>query len=217
MSNEPYFQIAINGRTVPPSMTQYVEEVTVEDAGSKASVARVVIIDWDKVWLNDSGIVKNNALSVDMGYLTDHRQMFKGKIKNIEAEYPEEGVPSLIITALDGDVSDMSKDKQSRTFKNMRVSDAISTLLKKHGLTPEVETMGGVQKAITQRNETDAAFIDRWAKKYGKYHYKTSKGTYYVGKKREETTKTDTIGYKVGNKAIKSFRPTFAEIEKQDT
>lgn len=209
---EPYFSIKINQKTVPNDMLQYVASIDVEDAGAKASVAKIEVFDRKQVWINDKGIVKGTLIEVIAGTRTKKKQIFTGRIQTVEPSYPADGVPVTTITAMDGGLDKMNK-KRTRTFKNKKISDVMKTMFKEGGVVAEVQDSKKVISRITQKNETNAQFIERHRKKLKWNKFKELNGHYYVGSRSQPKTKVGEIGYATGKREVMEYTPAVSSKE----
>ena len=212
---EPWFSISINGKMLDEDMLKYVEEVQVEDEEDKLPLARIRVMDPDRIWLNDKGIIKGAKITVKLGHRFNNRLLFDGRITHVEANYPETGDPTLEINAIDKAIKLMDV-REARTFKNMKVSDVIKKMLKECGLEGEVQDTGAVLEHIPQEKESNLEFITRWRKKLNwRFYRKGSK--YYFGKKEKNSgNKVRTLGYKTGGMEIISFQPAYQDHETTD-
>jgi hypothetical protein len=212
---EPFFAIYLNSKRVPEDLLKFVNEVQVEDEEDKLPLAMISVLDDSKLWLNTKGVVKGATLRVVLGHRHNYRQMFDGKITQVEAVYPVEGTPSLVITAVDKAVKLMD-EREARNFKKTKVSDVVKIMLKECGLKYDVEDTGAVIDHIPQEKESNLEFITRWRKKLGWKFYRIS-GTdiYYFGKEKKNK-KVKTLGYKTGGMEIISFSPSYQDHETSD-
>lgn len=210
---EPYFQVAINGQAVPEEMMKFVSEMEVEEAEGKASIARLTVIDKDRIWIEDKQIVKGSTMTVVGGHRTDFRYLFFGKISTIEGDFAEDGNATITINAIDRGYLAF-KDKRKRSWKNKKISDILIQIIRECGFDPEVEDSKKVLKLVVQ-NEMNGDFIHKWAGKMRWNKFRTPSGKYYVGSKKEGKVAMEWIEYQQGGHEIRSFQPTISSQDEE--
>jgi len=111
-------------------------------------------------------------LEVELGAADEHALVFLGKIYQVNASFPERGVPTLTVLAYDGTMA-MGLKERNRTFKDMPLSRVVNQVA---GAQPyrfaglNVDVLGDPNfpgNGIRQRDETDLAFLLRLAATYG--------------------------------------------------
>lgn len=207
---EPYVTVHIAGKELPDNMMKYVTEVTVEEDIEKQTIARISVSDPEMLWLKDSRIKKGTKISVTMGHRKNYRKMLAGTIQNLEADFPEEGYPTLIVVAVDAGVS-MTESKVSKTWKNKKVSDVIKEIFSKHGISAVVQDTGKIVPIITQVKETDMDFVKRKAKESGVTLSKDLQK--YTWGKAASNAAVDLLEYKQGKGQIIQFTPEVVVVE----
>lgn len=207
---EPYFSIHIAGKELPDSMMKYVIETSVEEDVEKQTIARISVSDPELLWLKDSRIKKGTKIAIRMGHRKNYREMLAGKIQNLEADFPEEGYPTLIVVAVDAGVS-MTEGKTSKTWKNKKVSDVIKEIFAKHGISAVVQDTGKIVPVITQVKETDMDFAKRKAKESGVSI--TKDGKKYTWGKATTKAAVDVLDYRQGEGQIMHFTPEIVVVE----
>jgi hypothetical protein len=213
---EPWFSILINGKVVGEDMLKYVESIEVEDEEDKLPLVRINIIDPEKIWLNDKGIMKGAKVKVKLGHRYNNRMMFDGKVTHVDADYPVSGDPVLTIGAIDKAI-ELMEEREARNFKNAKVSDVVKIMLKECGLKGNVQDTKAVLEHIPQERESNLEFITRWRKKLGwKFYRIQSEDKYYFGEKKKSEGKDKVLGYKTGGMEIISFAPSYVDQETSD-
>jgi phage protein D len=212
---EPYVALYFNSRQVPEDMMKYIETIEVEEANKKSSIARITVEDTDQVWINDAGVKKGVPITIRGGHRKDHRVLFFGKISGVEAQMPVEGIRILTISAVDRGVQAF-KARNTRTWRNVKISDVITQVLRECGYDPVVEDSKVKLSSVVQRNEMNGDFLKRWITKQRWYQFKTPSGQYYVGSKSKGKITMDTLSYLKGGMEIRTFNPYFNEITEED-
>ncbi|AEZ50533.1 hypothetical protein F400_gp086 [Bacillus phage BCD7] len=212
----PVMDIWIAGKEITAKMKQNIEEIEVEETDDlKSGIAKVKVNDIDNFWSDADIIVKGASLSITLGHRGDIRRVFDGKISGVEAEYPDSGVPTLIVSGIAGDF-DPLRGRMSYTATNQTLTFMINNWFRWLRADSEVDNTYTVLPHIPVNNENVIEFCQRKAKEMGWNFFRTPSGKYYFGKKSLKDFPLETLGYKVGNKAIKSFNPVFSELEVMD-
>ena len=99
---------------------------------------------------------KDFAIQLGPGDLA--RQVFKGRISAIEAEYPLGGGAQVLVLAEDR-LQDLRMTRRTRSFEDMSDENVIQQIAQEHSLTPQLNLNGPTYKALTQVNQSDLAFI----------------------------------------------------------
>lgn len=212
---EPWFHIDVAGQQLGEDMLKYVTEVEVVSEDNKLGQATITIADYDRKWLDGTFIGKGSAIVIRMGHRKNSSTMFRGKISFMDADYPEEGYPSLVLTCTELGI-DLMKSRYSRVYKNMKVSDVVKSLHKLFNIECEVQDSKTIMKHIPMNKETPLEFIKRWQKTLGWKYFEKPGGGYYFGTKLKKEFPIETLGYRTGNLEIISFTPTFTDIETED-
>lgn len=207
----PWYRISINDNPIPEGHKRYIAEVSVDESDNQATMGRIVIDDADRLFLNDSSIVKDTPVKIEMGHLGGKtRLMLDGKISLVEADFRPDGMPVITLVILDKS-KDMNGKKKSRTWKNKKKSDVVSQVAREYGLKPIIKTKGLDVENISQNDETDIQFIQRLAQEEDYACYITSKNELYWGEKELDKKPEKTLMYAKGTKDIISFRPSYIE------
>lgn len=99
---------------------------------------------------------KDFAIQLGPGDLA--RQVFKGRITGLEAEYPASGGGQLVVLAEDR-LQDLRMTRRTRTFEDVSDEDVIRQIAQEHSLTADLNLHGPTYKVLAQVNHSDLAFI----------------------------------------------------------
>lgn len=97
-------------------------------------------------------------LTVTMGVGDQARDVFKGRISSIEADYPQHGGAEVCVLAEDR-LQALRMTRRTRTFEDVTDEDVISQIANEHSLTPELDLNGPTHAVLAQVNQSDLAFI----------------------------------------------------------
>src|SRR5689334_14031785 len=93
----PYYSIAIEGNDITP----WVDSVTVVEDDREADNVTMTIAD-PRIVYSDS-LIEGCIAEVDLGYAeaNQHALMLRALITKVEAKYPDNGVPAVILKGED--------------------------------------------------------------------------------------------------------------------
>lgn len=212
---EPWFSITISGKLIPEEMLRFVSEVSIEDAEDSLPLGRITVLDSENLWGTASNIVKGNTIVIKGGHRKNNKQLLEGKITHIEADYPEEGYPTITIAAIDKAI-DLMKARKPRTWKSKKISDVINIMLKEAGLKGKVSDTGVVQEHVQQEEETNLEFIMKWREILGWRFHRQKDGSYYFGPRLQNEKTIDRLSYRTEGMEIKSFSPVYVDPPTED-
>lgn len=215
---EPYYEIYFNNSSKPidDRLKRYITLVEFEESDSEADLVRITVSDKDLLFSNTVGLTKRMPVRVKMGFKGNLREVMNGTVSHIEADFGEEGIPSLVIGVVDS-TNVMATKKRSRKWTKQRASTVVAQIAREYGLTPVVTTTPYVIDEITQEDETDAQLLMRLADDEGFQCYivPASKKLYF-GDRVVDSIAKDTIYYNKGDNTVRYFRPNFVEKNKAE-
>lgn len=215
---EPYYEIYFNNSSKPidDKLKRYITLVEFEESDSEADLVRITVSDKDLLFSNTVGLTKKMPVRVKMGFKGNLREVMNGTVSHIEADFGEEGIPSLVIGVVDSS-NVMATKKKSRKWTKQRASTVVAQIAREYGLTPVVTTTPYVIDEITQEDETDAQLLMRLADDEGFQCYivPASKKLYF-GDRVVDSIAKDTIYYNKGDNTVRYFRPNFVEKNKAE-
>ena len=215
---EPYYEIYFNNSSKPidDRLKRYITLVEFEESDSEADLVRITVSDKDLLFSNTVGLTKKMPVRVKMGFKGNLREVMNGTVSHIEADFGEEGIPSLVIGVVDS-TNVMATKKKSRKWTKQRASTVVTQIAREYGLTPVVTTTPYVIDEITQEDETDAQLLMRLADDEGFQCYivPASKKLYF-GDRVVDSVAKDTIYYNKGDNTVRYFRPNFVEKNKAE-
>ncbi len=99
---------------------------------------------------------KDFAVQLGPGDLA--RQVFKGRISALEAEYPADGGGLLVVLAEDR-LHDLRMTRRTRTFEDVSDQDVMQQIAQEHSLDTDISVDGPTYKVLAQVNQSDLAFL----------------------------------------------------------
>jgi len=100
---------------------------------------------------------KDFAIQLGPGDLT--RQVFKGRISALEAEYPAGGGGGLLVVLAEDRLQDLRMTRRTRTFEDVSDEDIMQQIAQEHGLDTDIRVDGPTYKVLAQVNLSDLAFL----------------------------------------------------------
>lgn len=98
------------------------------------------------------------TFSVEFGPSSEAGPVFAGRISGLEANYPANRPPELLILAEDR-FQDLRMERHTRTFENITDADVIRQVASQHGMTARVDVDGPTYRILAQVNQSDLAFL----------------------------------------------------------
>ena len=157
-------QERINGLMTALEMTEHedglstlemkVDNVTSDAAGNS-----------DYAFEDEASFKLGDTITVYCGVTSEPTEIFRGVISALEAEFTEDGVPTL--TALAEDTLQKARLKRrTRTYDDQSIADIARTMAGDLGLTPQISGFAEPIGTQVQLNESDLAFLRRLLARY---------------------------------------------------
>jgi uncharacterized protein len=96
--------------------------------------------------------------AIKLGPGDEARQVFKGRISALEAEYPSGGGALLVALAEDR-LQDLRMTRRTRTFDDVSDEDVMQQIADEHGLDTDISIDGPTYIVLAQVNQSDLAFL----------------------------------------------------------
>ena len=209
-----YYQIYVDGKELDQARYDCIQRIQRVTSISGSDLITIEIIDPDMLFLEDTIFVEDTGIKVYLGHTKNDYWSFNGYITLIDANYPENGVPSLTIHCTDYSAYHMDRDKVQKTWENCRVSDIVREIFRKYELSSVVDDTKEVKESVSQ-NETDAKFLKKLAEdEIEDYYFKVKSGVGYFKKKEIVEKGALRLDYRYGNGQILSFSPRVNKVTK---
>lgn len=98
------------------------------------------------------------SLAVRAGDSDASAKIFDGHITGLEAQFPQNRPPQLIVLAEDR-FQDLRMTRRTRSFDDVSDRDVLNTIASEHGLQADLDVSGPTHRVLTQLNLSDLAFI----------------------------------------------------------
>lgn len=204
------YRIWISGSELDINKKACITSINMLETVDGSDTCSINISDPEFLFIEDNIFIEDNSIKIQMGWSdVTTLQEFTGYISAIDIDFPENGVPKLVITCMD-DTHLMNREKKNRTFKNTSNDKVVEQIVKSYGFNCVIESGYDfeVKETITQSNQTDINFITNLA---GEEVYPftarlVGKTFYYVKKGKLGTPKT-SLTYMSYPHEIISFSP----------
>jgi phage protein D len=112
----------------------------------------------DYIYLSRDIFDFGTEFAVSFGPDPEQKELFRGKISALQADYPADNVASVTVFAEDG-LQGLRLTRRTRTFEDSSTTDIADQIAREHGLTAEVDLDGPTRKVSAQLNSSDLAFL----------------------------------------------------------
>ena len=117
-------------------------------------------------WFGRDVLDLGTAIAVRVGPRDHDREVFRGAVSALRAEFPEDGRAEVVVLAEDA-LQKLRLTRRTRSFTDTATADLARTVASDHGLTPQVDLDGPSRAVVTQVNVSDLAFLRRQARRDG--------------------------------------------------
>ncbi len=109
---------------------------------------------------DENEIRLGSSITVFAGDVSDSRELFRGLVTGLEAEFPGSAPPELLVLAEDG-LQQARMARRTKTYRDMSVADIAREIAQRLGLQAEVTGLASPSSTWVQLNESDLAFLRR--------------------------------------------------------
>lgn len=204
------YDVWIGGTKLGMEKKSCITSVEIEGTVSGSDTCVIKISDPEFIYIEDNIFVEDKPIKLKLGWSgVTYREEFEGYISAIDIEFPETGVPSLVITCMDR-THLMNRKKKNKTFKNTTNAKVVQSIVKSYGFKCVIESgyKFTTQETITQSNQTDIDFICKLAEdEVYPFTARLFGNTFYYVKKGHLGSPKMTLTYRKYPQDIISFRP----------
>ena len=168
MAKDLFYHVTIDAGGVNYDLSHDLGTLTIDESANQPTSVSLTMGDPFKVFSH--AFQEGMELTVDLGDVTNHSIIFRGRIHKVEGDFPNAGVPRLTLQGHDHSMR-MGLRKRNRVWTDKKLSEIVEHIIKKeHGFEAKVELLGDPSfkdNGIRQQDETDLAFLLRLAAIYG--------------------------------------------------
>lgn len=211
----PYYELIINrDATIPLNQSDNIK-VVFRDKGSNSM--QVTFSDPDLKLMEENIILEDAPITLKYGWKGNPLAIFNGYISVIDFNFPEDGLPTMVITAMDN-THLMNRFELKRTWKNAKISDVVKQIYGEYGFKVTVDDTGKKLESIEQSDQTDIAFIESLCDKVegADYITYTNNNEAFFVKRKLSGKASKVFNYRKEPYSLKSFSPRINK-ERQKT
>jgi len=167
-----FYRVGIEAPGASFDLSGDLTSLSIEEDESRPDLLVVHLADEHKVL--GHALQEGMEVEVELGRADDHSLVFRGRVHQIEADFPAGGVPTVTLRAHDNAMR-MGLRRRNRAWTDTSLSGIVSSIADEHGFPAKnIRLVGDPQfsgNGIRQQEETDLAFLHRLANTYGAETY----------------------------------------------
>lgn len=212
MKNDLYYRVSIKAGSAAYDLSPDLSSLTVEESGTGPDKLTIEITDPFQVY--SYALQEGMQVETDLGTVSDHSLIFRGRIAKVAGSFPRHGVPTLRLLAFDRSMN-MGLRKRNRVWTDTSLEKIVKDIAGAYFHTGDikVDLKGNPNftgNGIRQQEETDLAFLLRLASRFGCEMFVVSseprdelffKAQYQIMKSDPEVT-LDHGRYRVANRLL---------------
>lgn len=215
----PIAILYVQGEEVSSEVVRRILVVKVTMREKKATTGELVLRDPDAGLFDSKMFEKGHRLGFVMGWSDAMEPRGPFVVKSARPVFPEGGEPTLAVTFQDLSQK-LNKKQKRRRFSDVSPAQIVKKIAQEHGLGYDIESIEGARfdddKPIIQANQTDAAFLQRLADRYG-YVWGVEGGTLYFRRPADldqlgQQADLPVLSYRINDWSLRSFSP---EVKQQ--
>lgn len=214
------WSVSINGVALDLQRKRSITSIQIDTQCDGSDTATIDITDKDLVYINDNIFIEDATISISMMFVgTTDKITFNGYVSAIDINFPEDGMPVLSLTCLDG-THVMNRTKKKRSWNNVTRMQVAQKIAAEYGFKFEGETSynGVVEDTISQSDQTDIEFLEDLASQENElYSCKLRGDTLHYKKKNMTAEAVMAIHYKKYPYEVRSFSPRINKETMQDS
>jgi phage protein D len=117
------------------------------------------------VFENERDLALGSKLAIYSGDEMQPREIFRGVVTSIEAEFPDDGHAELVVLAEDA-LQSSRLARRSKTYDDLQISSLARDVANSLSLTPKITGFSDSVGVQVQLNESDLAFLRRMLDRY---------------------------------------------------
>ena len=149
-------------------VSELLVEMCVAETEGGMSTAELRFSNWastidgsaEAAFEDGSRLTLGTAISVHAGDETQPRELFRGVVSGLEAEFVQGGAPELVVLAEDA-LGRGRMARRTRLFTDRSPADVVRAVAGELGLRPAVQGLDAPVATWAQLNESDLAFLRR--------------------------------------------------------
>jgi phage protein D len=169
VKNDLYYRVSIKAGNASYDLSHDLSSLTIEESGTGPDKLTIEMTDPFKVYSH--ALQEGMQVETDLGTVSDHSVIFRGRISKVEGSFPRHGVPALRLLAFDRSMN-MGLRKRNRVWTDTSLEKIVKDIAGEYFNKGDikVELKGNPNftgYGIRQQDETDLAFLLKLASIYG--------------------------------------------------
>ena len=165
---QPTFLIAIEGQELSRDIAQEITSFVFEDNEEELDVMELTVANRGLRFTDDPLFQEGNEIVAQFGYVGNLSPVKKAVVKEIDYDFPEDGVPTIKLKAFDKGYKLSGKENQKvwqAPAPGILYSEIAEQIALENGLIPVVQPTVGYHLRVVQSNISDAQFLMQLAAK----------------------------------------------------
>lgn len=119
----------------------------------------------DFAFENEEDLKLGSSIALYAGDATAPQEIFRGVVTGLEADFPGEGPPELVVYAEDK-LQALRMTRRTKLYEDATLSEVINEVASAHSISPVITGMTDAIGTWMQLNESDLAFLRRLLRRY---------------------------------------------------
>lgn len=231
----PYYNVYLNGKELDAKEYANVHNIKIKYTSIGSNTCTIQFSDPDMIYIEGSMIVESTPLKIVFGVnalvsdkqitsdtkyksaLTEAQEkVFEGYVSVIDANFPEDGLPSVTLHCMDK-THIMNRKEKKRTWENCTISSVVEKIAREYGFKVKIDDTKKKLEQIQQSGETDIEFITKLAKDVEDrvfLSYLDGETLYFVERKAPSPTRD--LVYRQAPYNLYSFQPRINKESKKE-
>jgi phage protein D len=173
-----FYRVQVSAAGADYDLSPDLTSLSIEEDETRPDLLVVNLADPYKVF--GHALQEGMDVEVELGTADDHSLVFRGRIHQVDASFPAEGVPTLTFRGHDNGMR-LGLRRRNRPWSDTSLSGLVRSIADEHGFPSTNVRLAGdpefVGNGIRQQDETDLAFLHRLADAYGAETYVSARDT----------------------------------------
>lgn len=214
------WSVSINGSKLPLERKRHINSIVVNTSCNGSDTATITIYDKNMEYINDNIYVEDAAVSITMNFVgAEGTVKFDGFISAIDIDFPEEGVPVVVLNCMDKSHL-MNRTKKKRSWKNKTRLQVAQIVAQEYGFKFEGDPnyAGETKDTVSQSGQTDIEFLESLAgqEKPDLYLCKLIDDTIVYKRRGLLETPVVDLHYRESPWEVRSFKPQINKETMED-
>ena len=212
----PTFFLSIEGEEVPLDLRNSITAFSFEDNDEQLDQLTITVVNENIEFTDNALLQENNIAIARWGYVDALGPQRRMLIKEIDYDFPSDGIPIIVLKAYDQAVTLASEEKQrvwQKEAPGYLYSEIAEAIAAEAGLSPVIEKTSGCHLRVAQSNQSDANFLMELSKQavneqgVANYAFYVQDNELHFHTRPLDTPPTHTFVYRGQDSTLLSFKP----------